>query len=342
MNNKKGRLRVSLAALRARGRSLRSDLRGADGKVLRMAVFANSVGAVNGYLLVAVGVTEHVGPTTAALVMSISGTMVSWYFFRPSLWSRWAIWKQAILLGAALGANGMTFQFVLRWVRLEVVQPLSFLFSAAFTLGGVVYRDIREKTYSTALWPVLAVLGTWILARDTTGGWGGGFFSDSIPRFRVLGQRIPGWIPGFGVLTATAATYAFLQKRMEVLDEGIKAKANTLSGIPSFGILAVGAWTLEGGWDGMTAGRWPYLLLCAAGGIIGALFSGVVLVKAYEQGLLASTNAMLLPLRNLLGTAVGMLVALTAPGPFGLAAISLILIASCGTVSIQNRKSGSA
>lgn len=307
-----------------------------------MAVFANSVGALNGFLLVAIGVTEHVGPVTAALVSVIFGTAVSWYFFRPSLRCRWAVWKQALLLGTALGANNMSFQFVLRWVRLEVMQPLSFLFTVGFTLGGDIYRDIRQRNYSTAFWPVLAVLGTWALTRDTVGGSGGNLFSDALPAFHVLGRQIPSWIPGIGVLAATAATYAYCQKRLEMMDGEIKAKANTLCGIPAFVILAVGAWTLEGGWEGMTAGRWPYLLLCAVSAVFGALFSGVVLVKAYEHGLLASTNAMLLPLRNLLGTAVGMLVAQTAPGLLGLGAIILILIASCGATKIQIRRSGSA
>ncbi|GGT96903.1 hypothetical protein GCM10010177_65030 [Actinomadura citrea] len=309
--------------------------------MLAMAVFANLTGAVNGYLLVAVGVTEHVGPVTTALVIVASGTPVFWYVYRPPLRSRWSVWKQAILLGSALGTNSLTFQFVLRWVRLEVIQPLSFLFSAAFIFGADVFRDVRKKTYSTALWPILAVLGTWALARDTVPGATGGVFSDAVPRIRILDQPIPGWIPGVGILTIGAATYAFMQKRMEMLDLSIKGKANTLSGIPAFAILAVGAWTMEGGGDGMTADRWPYLLICAASGILGALLGGVVMTKAYERGLLASTSAMLLPLRTLTGTLMGMLVAQTAPGPLGLVAIGLILVASCGTTKFQGRKSGS-
>lgn len=317
------------------------DLRVKDKKVLAMAVFANAAGALNGYFLVAVGVTEHVGPVTTALVVTLSGTSVIWYFYRPSLRSRWPVWKQALLLGTALGTNSMTFQCVLRWVRLEVMESLGFVFSAAFMLGGKVVQDVRRKTYSTILWPILAGLGIWALTKDTSGGAGGGLFTAAVPRFRVLDLQIPGWVPGLGVVTATAATYAFAQKRLETLDKSIKGKVDTLSGFPVFAILLVGAWTMEGGWEGMTAGRWPYLLICVASGMFGGLFGAVVLIRAYEQGLLASTNAMLLPLRTLFGTALGMLVARTAPGPLGLAAIGMIIVASRGAARIQSRKPGS-
>ncbi|MEV0662364.1 hypothetical protein ACIBI3_24070 [Actinomadura luteofluorescens] len=306
-----------------------------------MAVFANAAGALNGYFLVAVGVTEHVGPVTTALVVTLSGTSVVWYFYRPSLRSRWPVWKQALLLGIALGTNSMAFQFVLRWVRLEVMEALGFLFSATFLLGREVVRDVRRKTYSTVLWPILAGLGIWVLARDTSGGAGSGLFTAAVPAIRVLDLQIPGWVPGVGVVTVTAATYAFAQKRLETLDKGIKGKVNTLSGFPVLAILFVGAWTMEGGWEGMTAGRWPYLLICVASGAFGGLFGAVVLIKAYEQGLLASTNAMLLPLRTLLGTAMGMLVARIVPGPLGLVAIGMILVASRGSAKIQSRKPGS-
>ncbi|NDU73612.1 hypothetical protein GWI34_13315 [Actinomadura sp. DSM 109109] len=55
---------------------------------------------------------------------------------------------------------------------------------------------------------------------------------------------------------------------------------------------------------------------------------------------------MLLPLRTLAGTLVGMLVAQTVPGPLGLVAIGLIVVASLGAAKIQkkiqSRTSGSA
>ncbi|MGI5204284.1 hypothetical protein ACQEU6_22210 [Spirillospora sp. CA-108201] len=306
-----------------------------------MAVAANAAGAINGYFLVAVGVTEHVGPVTTAFVFVLAGTSVFWLVYRPSVRSPWPVWKQAVQLGTALGTNHVAFQFVLRWVRLQVMESLAFLFTATFMLGADVVRDVRRKTYSTVLWPIAAGLGIWALTRDTVEGAGEGVFSDAVPRIRVVDLQIPGWVLGVGALAVTAATYAFAQKRLEILDVEIKGKANTLSGFPTLAILAVTAWTMEGGWKGMTADYWPYLLYCVASGLFGALCGGIVRVKAYERGLRASTDAMLLPLRTLLGTSVGMLVAGVAPGPSGLGAIGLILAASYGAAKIQSRKSGS-
>ncbi|WP_433476161.1 hypothetical protein ACQPZP_03425 [Spirillospora sp. CA-142024] len=303
-----------------------------------MVVFANSVGVVNGYMLAVTGVTKNIGPVTTAFVIILSGTPVFWYVYKPELRSRWFVWKQALLMGVALGVNNMCFQTVLRWVRLAVVEPLSFLCTAAFMIGGVVVEDVRSKKYSTVLWPVLAGLGIWALATDTAEGKGGGVFTKAIPQIHVLDHRIPGWILGVGLLLSTAGTYAFLQWRLEVVDNGIKGKANTLAGIPGVAILAVGVWAMEGSWGGVTISDWPYLLACVANGVLGALLGGVVLVKAYEHELRASTTAMLLPLRTLLGTSLGMAVEQVAPGPLGLVAIVSILVGSYGAAKIQSRK----
>lgn len=343
MERKSWRPREFLAGARRHGGTLSSDLRAADKKVLTMVMAANTAGVVNGFMLVVVGVTKNVGPMTAACVAVLFGTPVFWFFFRPSLRSRWSVWMPSLLLGIAMGANNLAYQYVLRWVQLQLLQPLSFLFSAIFLVGPDAVRDVKNKRYSTIMWPILGVFGIWALATDTSGGAGGGAFTDAVPQFRLLGHPIPAWVPGLGVLIITAATYAFHNRKMEAFSKppfskDVGGKINTLSGVPAFIILAVSAWALEGGWAGMTSGHWPYLLICAGSGFFLALLSGVVMVKAYGRGLSPSTTVMLLPLRTLLGTLLGMVVAQTAPGLLGWGAIGLILLASCGAAVIQSRK----
>ncbi|WP_179279232.1 hypothetical protein [Actinomadura mexicana] len=302
---------------------------------------ANTAGVVNGFVLVLLGVTRNVGPMTAACVAMLFGTPVFWFFFRPSLRSRWSLWGPALLMGLCLGANNMTYQYSLRWVQLQLLQPLSFLFSAIFMVGSTAVQDARNGRYSTAMWPILGMLGIWALATDTTGGEGGGTFTDAIPEIHVLGHPVPNWVLPLGCMIITAATYAYVHEKLNALDKNVGGKINTLAGIPAIAVLGVGAWALEGGWTGMTSGRWPYLLVCAGSGMFLALLSGVVMVKAYGMGLRTSTTVMLLPLRTLLGTFLGMVVAQTAPGLLGLAAVGLILVASCGAALIQSRKTDS-
>jgi threonine/homoserine efflux transporter RhtA len=342
VKRKSWRPREFLAGVRRHLEPLSSDLRAADKKVLMMVTAANAAGLANGYILVLVGVTKNVGPMTASCVAVLFGTPVFWFFFRPTLRSRWDVWKPSILLGLAMGANNLAYQYVLRWVQLQLLQPLSFLFSAIFMVGPDAVRDVRNGRYSTVMWPVLGVLGIWALATDTVGGAGGGAFTDAIPHVHVLGLPVPVWALGLGSLIITAASYAFHNRRTEEYSKDAGGKINTLAGIPAFAVLGVGAWALEGGWSGMTGGGWPYLLICAGSGFFLALLSGVVMVKAYGRGLRASTTAMLLPLRTLLGTFLGMVVARTAPGPLGWVAIGLILVASCGAAVIQSRQADSA
>ncbi|MEU8309228.1 hypothetical protein AB0C84_37260 [Actinomadura sp. NPDC048955] len=309
-----------------------------------MVMTANAAGVANGFVLALTGVTKNVGPMTAACVSVFFGTPVLWLFFRPSLRSRWSVWMPSLLLGISMGVNNMAYQNGLRWVQLQLLQPLSFLFSAIFLVGPRVVRDARNGRYSTAMWPVLAGLGIWTLAADTAGGAGGAggrAFTDAIPRLHVLGRLVPDWGLGLGILFLTAATYAYYSRKMEVFGTEVSGKINTLASIPAFVILALGAWAFESDWAGVTDGYWLYLLICACSGMFLSLLNGVVMVKAYARGLLASTTVMLSPLRTLLGTFLGMLAAHTAPGPLGSAAIGLILVASCGAAVIQSRKAGS-
>ncbi|MGI5204981.1 hypothetical protein ACQEU6_25815 [Spirillospora sp. CA-108201] len=351
MKKKNWRPRDFLAGARRHLGTLASDLRAADKRVLTMVMASNTAGVANGYILVLVGATKNVGPTTAALCAVLFGTPVFWLFFRPSLRSRWSVWMQALPLGIALWANNITYQFSLRWVQLQLLQPLSFLFTAVFMVGPDAVRDVKSGRYSTVAWPILGVFGIWALATDTVGGAGGGAFTDAVPRLHVLGLPVPAWVPALGVMVVTAATFAFLNWRLEKLSkdeetlerlgEDGAGKIDTLAGLPAVVALGASAWALEGGWTGMTGGRWPYLLICAGSGVCLALLSGVVMVKAYGRGLRSSTTAMLSPLRTLLGTFLGMAVAHTAPGLLGLAAIGLILVASCGAAVIQSRNEGS-
>ncbi|WP_433466232.1 hypothetical protein [Spirillospora sp. CA-128828] len=336
---KKGRLRDLLAGLRKRLETLLGDLRAADKKVLKMVMTAQVAGIANGYLLVATHTTKHVGPVTSVLIGVLFGTPVFWWYFRPSLRSRWSdVWGPSILVGIALGVNNVAFQYALRWVRIQVMEPLAFLFSAGIMLRREVVRDVRNGNYSTVLLPVLAVLGIWGLVHDTAGGAAGGAFTDKVPHVHVLDQSIPDWALGMSVIILTSATYAFWNRQLETLSGELKGKVNTLSGIPAFAILAVGTWLMEGSWGGVTIGDWPYLLVCAGSGMLLSRLNGVVMVNAYKKGLRTSTTAMLLPLRTLLGTSLGMVVAQVAPGPLGLAAMGLIIIASCGAAMIQSRK----
>lgn len=302
---------------------------------------ANAVGVANGFILALTGVTDNVGPMTAACVSVFFGTPVFWFFFRPELRSRWAVWMPSLLLGISLGMNNMAYQYGLRWVELQLLQPLSFLFSAIFLVGPRVVRDARNGRCSTAMWPIMAGLGIWALAADTAGGASGGAFTDAIPQLRVLGRLVPDWGLGLGVLFLAAATYAYYGRKMETFGEDVRGKINTLASLPAFVVLALGAWAFESDWTGMTDGYWLYLLICACSGMFLSLLNGVVMVKAYGRGLLASTTVMLSPLRTLLGTFLGMVAAHTAPGLLGSAAIGLILVASCGAAVIQSRKADS-
>ncbi|MEV4003099.1 hypothetical protein [Actinomadura sp. NPDC049753] len=306
-----------------------------------MVMTANAAGVANGFVLALTGVTKSVGPMTAACVSVFVGIPIMWVFFRPSLRSRWSVWMPSLLLGVSLGVNNMAYQNGLRWVQLQLLQPLSFLFSAIFLVGPKVVRDARNGRYSTAMWPILAGLGIWVLAADTAGGTGGRAFTDVIPQIQVLGLLVPDWGLGLGILFLTAATYAYYSRKMEVLGTDVRGKINTLAGIPAFVVLGLGALAFESDWAGITDGYWLYLLICACSGMFLTLLNGVVMVKAYGRGLLASTTVMLSPLRTLLGTFLGMVAAHTAPGPLGLAAIGLILVASCGAAVIQSRKEGS-
>lgn len=344
MKGKKWRPREFLAGVRRYLGTLSRDLRAADPWVLAMVMTANTAGVANGFVLSLTGATAHVGPMTAGCVSVFFGMPVMWLFFRPSLRSRWAVWMPSLILGINMGVNNAAFQYGLRWVQLQLLQPLSFLFSAIFLVGPRIVRDARNGRYSTAMWPILAGLGIWVLAADTAGkspDAGGSAFTDAIPRLHVLGRLVPDWGLGLGTLFITAATYAYYGRKMEVLGKDVSGKINTLSCIPAFIFLGLGAWTFESDWAGMTDGYWLYLLICACSGMFLSLLNGVVMVKAYGRGLLASTTVMLSPLRTLLGTALGMVAAHTAPGLPGLAAIGLILVASCGAAVIQGRKDDS-
>ncbi|GGQ27990.1 hypothetical protein GCM10010187_50820 [Actinomadura coerulea] len=309
-----------------------------------MVMIANAAGVANGFVLSLTGATANVGPMTAACVSVFFGMPVMWLYFRPSLRSRWAVWMPALLLGIGMGVNNAAFQYGLRWVQLQLLQPLSFLVSAIFLVGPRIVRDARNGRYSTAMWPILAGLGIWVLAADTAGkspDAGGSAFTDAIPQLHVLGRLVPDWGLGLGTLFITAATHAYYSRKMEVFGKDVRGKITTISGIPAFVFLGLGAWTFESDWTGVTDGYWLYLLICACSGMLLSLLNGVVMVRAFDRGLLASTTVMLSPLRTLLGTFLGLAVAQTAPGPLGLAAIGLILVASCGAAVIQGRKADS-
>lgn len=311
-----------------------ADLSSVNKKVLTMVVLADVAGVATGYFLVAVGVTTNVGPFTTALVILVFGLPVHWLVFRPSL-RNWLLWRPALLLGVCLGANNIGLQHVLRWVPLIIMAPLAFLITAVFMIGPDTWRDAREGKYSTALWPVLAVPGIWIMVNDSAGG---GNLSAAIPEFHILGQELPGWTLGLGAMVITSASYSFANKRLETLEKGIKGQASTLSRLPAVAIVAVSALAMEGGWGGMTNGNWRYLLICAGTGVALALLNGVVVVKAYEKGLRASAVAMLSPLRTLWGILLGMLVEKIIPGPLGFVGIVVILVASYGAAVYQSRK----
>ncbi|NDU75849.1 hypothetical protein GWI34_24955 [Actinomadura sp. DSM 109109] len=305
-----------------------------------MVMAANIAGIANGYILVASGVTDHVGPITTALIGMACGTPVMWYFFRPALRSKWSAWRPSLLLGIALGVNHVTFQYGLRWVQVQLLQPLSFLFTVLFTVGPDIVRDARNGRYSIALWPVVGLLGIWALSTDTADGTGGAAFTDAVPHLHLLGWPVPAWVPALGVMVITAATSAYGNWRLEEARD-LAGKYNTLAGLPAIAVLVAGVWLLEDGWAGVVGAPWPYLLVSAVCGMFFALLSGVVTAKAYGEGLRKSTTAMLQPLRHLLGTLLGMAVARTAPGPLGLAAILLITVASLGAAVVQGRNSGS-
>ncbi|MFD0851105.1 hypothetical protein ACFQ07_02660 [Actinomadura adrarensis] len=301
-----------------------------------------------GYLLVAVGVTGNVGPLTTAFVSLLFALPVHWCTYRP-LRSGWSIWRSALIRGIAQGVNHMAFQFVLRWVRLQVMQPLLFLVSSGFMIAPDAVRDTRKKTRNStafwpmlsmlgtwALWPILALLGIWLLVSDADGG-EGGVFSEAVPEVHVLGQEIPVWALGVGALIITSTTYAYLHRNLEALKPDLKGPVASVGMVYAVAILAVGAWATEGGWGGMTGGNWSYLLICAATGVIGGYLSGVQTVKAYEQRLRASTTAMLEPLSTMAGILLGMFVEKAAPTSLGVVGIVIIFIASCGAAKYQSQ-----
>ncbi|MGI5417764.1 hypothetical protein [Actinomadura luteofluorescens] len=313
-----------------------------DKKVLAMVVFSDVTNVAKGYFLVAVGVTEHVGAATTALVSALFAGTVYWTVYRPSWQTARSMWKTVLPMGISLAANHIAYQYVLRWVSLQILAPLMFVCTAVFMMGPDVVRDIRKQKYSTVFWPLLALLGTLALVNDSAVKKGGGGFSDTVPDIHVLGQGIPAWCLGVGVVVFTAATYALHNWFLATIGRSLKGKVNTLAFFVTLPIFATVAWTEEGGSAVITSGSWPYLLICAGTGAVGTLLSGVVIVKAYEQNLRVSAKAMLSPLNTLAGILLGMLIAQTAPGPLGAVAICVVLVASYGAAKYQSRnKSGS-
>lgn len=333
---RKTRLRALLAVARNRLGSLFGDLSGENRRVLAMTVFADLANVATGYILVAVGVTANVGPAATAIITLLFGAPVFWFVFRPSLRSGRRIWASALLRGISLGMNSFSFQYVLRWVSPQIRASLGFIAGAVFLLGGPVVHDLKKKTYSTALWPILGALGIWLLMKDPASNKGGGGYFDAAPKIHALGHEIPQWAPAVGVVICTSATFAFGHKLMESLGKDT-GRVAALSDIPGLVFLVLGGWALEDGFKGVTINNWPYLLICAASGLIGALLSGVRILKAYEQGLQASTIAMLAPLRTLVGILLGMLMVTTAPGLRGVAGICVIIVASYGVAVYQSR-----
>ncbi|TDC50416.1 hypothetical protein E1281_21985 [Actinomadura sp. KC345] len=171
-------------------------------------MFADTVSVAKGYFLVAVGVTANVGPVTTVLVSALSSTLVFWIVVRPSWRTIESAWATALLMGLNMAMNNIAFQFVLRWVHLHILAPLSFLCTAVFLGGGDVVRDARNKKYSTALWPMLALLGLWALLNGPGRSEGGRGFTDAIPEVRILGLMVPEWALGVGAVILVAATSA--------------------------------------------------------------------------------------------------------------------------------------
>ena len=303
-----------------------------------MVVFANVVSVAKGYFLVAVGVTANVGPVTTALVTALSSALVFWIVFRPSWRTIETAWATVLLMGVNMAVNNIAFQFVLRWVHLHVLAPLSFLCTAVFLMGSQVVRDARKRKYSTALWPVLALLGLWALLNRPGQEEGARAFTDAIPHIPILGLMVPEWALGVGAVILVSATAAFQSRWMEAYDKQTKGQVSTLVGFPALAAFAVLAWATEGGLAGMVGEHWPYLLICLGVGGVSALLNGVVVVKAYVDGLRASTMAMLSPMRTLLGVLLGMLVERVAPGPVGMVGIVVVLVASFGAARLQSRE----
>lgn len=309
--------------------------------VLALVVFSNVTNVAKGYFLVAVGVTEHVGAATTAFVSALFGAAVYWIVYRPSWKAVRPAWKTFLPMGVALAANHIAYQYVLRWVHLQILAPLMFVCTAAFMMGPDIVRDIREKKYTTVLWPLPALAGTLALVKDPAVEEDGGNFSDAIPDVHVLGQGIPDWVLGVGVVAFAAATYSLHNWWLSKTPRPLKGQVNTLAFCVSLPVFAI-AWTGEGGIGSITGESWPYLLICAGTGAVGTLLIGVSTVKAYELELRPSAKAMLEPMKTLAGTLLGMFTARTAPGLQGAAAICVVLGATIGAADTGNGPSARA
>lgn len=339
MEKRKLRPRELLGALYRNAKSPLGDISAQDKKVLAKVIIANLVSVANGYALVAMGVTRNVGPVTTALLAMLGGRFVYWWVFRPKWKNPWPVWKSALALGVALGVNSVAFQYVLRWVEVQFVQPMTFFITAMLLLRRTAVKDVKAGNYATVLWPLLAVSGMWFLVNDAADGGVDGVFTDAVPQLHVLGWGIPPWALGLGALLTVSASFSFRHRSLEH-SKGDRGRVTALAGAPAIAILAVGAWATEGGWEGMTSPAWPYLAACVVTGMIVTRLGGVRLVTAYDDGLRAGATAMLSPLKTLAGTCLGMIVAQTAPGLPGLAGLLVIIVASCGAARYQKRNRG--
>jgi hypothetical protein len=343
--NKLVPLRTSPARLREFSRSLFGDLSAVSVKVLAPIVVALLAVRAQNYGLDAFGVIRSLGPFKVALAAQLVGVCITRYVYRPSLLSGWSIWGPALILGVSRGVNNVVGLYTFVWIRPQFVAPLSFVFQAVFTLGGDIIRDARTGKYATAIWPILAVPGIWALVVDSG--------NDGTPRpgVPIFGYEIPGWILGVGTVIIAAATYAFNNNMLQIFAERDRERAvhnsanekdvagqiSCLAGIPSAGVLALGALFVGDGWGGMTSGNWLNFLFAALAGIVTGLTS-VVTVKAYQKGLKREAITMIQPFMTLAGILMGMLVEMKAPGLLAWPGMALILLSSLGAAKYQNQE----
>ncbi|HEY8482673.1 MAG TPA: hypothetical protein VIL71_22870 [Spirillospora sp.] len=331
----------SARLLRGAIERLRSPFDGlnADGRrALRKVLFGDIVNVCHGLLLVALGVTKELGPATTAMVTVSVALVVYWVTYHPPVQAIGSLWAPGLFLGLNMALNGSAFQLALRWVRVEFLQPLRFLFSAIFLTGGVVASDLRRRKFSTALWPILGLLGIWLLAADFGDG-GGGAFTEAVPDVRVFDRAVPDWALGGGVLVLSAGCGALHNKCLERFDRSVKGQIDALARVPALLVFATVALTMEDAAETLV-GAWPYVLICAVLAVPGSYFAGVGVVRAYEKGLRASARAMLSPLETLTGIVMGMLIARVAPDVVGVLGIAMILVAATRAAEYQSRGRG--
>lgn len=302
-----------------------------------MAVFSDVVNMSRGYLLVAAGVTDRLGPATTAFVNTMFGTIVFWVAFRPTWQTISLRWKPALLMGLNMALNNFAFQLCLRWVRANVLEPLLFLCTALFMVRDEVDKGDGKKDYFVFLWPLLGAVGIWALVADPAVAESGGSFTETVPDFRPLGWQVPEWVIVPTILLITGATYALHNRWLQEFRTEDKGKISTVAAIPALAAFAAVAMIFEGAHAGMVGAVWPDLLICAGLALVGAYLSGVVVVRAYERGLRRSSLAMLQPVRTLGGILLGMLIEMTLPGPAGVLGITVILLAAVGAADYQSR-----